>query len=81
MCIRDRFRKVQQKPLPNWAKDYNIQTWGQFFLKYILGNPAVTCIIPATSSLRHLEENMQAGMGAIPDEKARKKMLAYFKNL
>ena len=75
------FRKVQQKSLPNWVKDYNIQTWGQFFLKYILGNSAVTCIIPATSSLEHLKENMQAGMGAIPDEKARKKMLAYFKNL
>ncbi len=75
------FRKVQQKSLPNWVKDYNIQTWGQFFLKYILGNPAVTCIIPATSNLGHLEENMQAGMGAVPDEKARKKMLAYFKNL
>jgi len=75
------FRKVQQKQLPNWVEDYNIKTWGQFFLKYILGNPAVTCIIPATSSLTHLEENMQAGIGEIPDEKTRKKMLAYFKNL
>ena len=75
------FRKVQQKLLPSWAMDYNIETWGQFFLKYILAHPAVTCVIPATSSLTHLLENMEAGMGELPDEKARQKMFAYFRDL
>ena len=72
------FKKVQQRPLPDWAKEFQIRTWGQFFLKYIISHPAVTCVIPATSSLTHLKENMQAGKGDLPDEKTRQRMLQYF---
>jgi len=75
------FRKVQQHPLPDWATEYQIRTWGQFFLKYIISHPAVTCVIPATSSLVHLRENMQAGEGELPDEKTRLRMAEYFRNL
>ena len=69
-------QKVQGKALPSWVKDYGINSWGQFFLKYIVSHPAVTCIIPATSKPEHAQDNMQAGMGEMPDEAARKKMIA-----
>lgn len=72
------FRRVKGKELPAWAKEWDIASWGQFFLKYIVSNPAVTCAIPATSKLHHLEDNMGAAFGRLPDEKTRKKMVAYF---
>jgi len=75
------FRKVKGKKLPDWVKDYNIESWGQFFLKYILGNDAVTAIIPATSSPSHMLDNMQAGYGPIPDKQAIIKMRDYFDRL
>jgi diketogulonate reductase-like aldo/keto reductase len=69
-------RKVQGKPLPEWAKEFDIHTWGQFFLKYIVTHPAVTCVIPATSKPEHAKANMLAGHGRMPDETTRKKMAA-----
>ena len=68
------FSAVKGKPLPAWASDFDCQSWGQFFLKYILGHPAITCVIPATSKPKHLTDNMQAGYGRLPDEPTRKKM-------
>ena len=70
------FSAVKDKPLPEWAKDFDCQTWGQFFLKYILGHPAITCVIPATAKPKHLTDNMQAGYGKMPDETTRRKMEA-----
>jgi aryl-alcohol dehydrogenase-like predicted oxidoreductase len=71
------FRHVKGKALPAWAKDFDCASWAQFFLKFILGHPAVTCPIPATSKPEHLTDNVQAGSGRIPDEATRKKMLAH----
>lgn len=71
------FSAVKDKPLPTWAADLNIKSWGQFFLKYILGHPAVTCVIPATAKPKHLTDNMEAGYGKLPDAAIRKKMEAY----
>lgn len=68
------FRNVKGKDLPEWTKEYNINSWGQFFLKFILSHPAVTCVIPATSKEHHLRDNMGAAFGEMPDEKAREKM-------
>ena len=68
------FSAVKGKSLPEWASDFDCQTWGQFFLKYILGHPAITCVIPATAKPKPLTDNMQAGYGRLPNETTRKKM-------
>jgi len=68
------FRKVKGKPLPEWAADFDCTSWAQFSLKYIVSHPAVTCVIPATSNPRHLVDNMNAGIGRLPDERARRRM-------
>lgn len=68
------FRVVKGKALPPWAAEIGVGSWAQFFLKYILGDPAVTCVIPGTSDVKHLIDNMGAGMGPLPDQATRKKM-------
>ena len=57
----DLFARVRAKPLPDWAGEFDCKSWAQFLLKWILGNAAVTCAIPATGNVRHLEDNMAAG--------------------
>lgn len=71
----DLFDAVKGKPLPAWAADFDAASWGQVFLKYILAHPAVTAVIPATGKLRHLEDNLAAGRGGLPDEKQRKQIV------
>ena len=68
------FGAVGGRALPPWAADFDCQSWGQFFLKYILAHPAVTVIIPATSDPEHLVDNMGAGLGRLPDERTRRRM-------
>lgn len=68
------FRAVQDRPLPKWASDFDCESWAQFSLKYILGHPAVTCVIPATSNPTHVADNMGAGTGRLPDERTRERM-------
>ena len=75
------FSAVKNKPLPGWAADFGIKSWGQFFLKYILGHPAITCVIPATAKPHHLIDNMGAGYGRLPDTATRLKMEAVVQNL
>jgi diketogulonate reductase-like aldo/keto reductase len=75
------FNKFEHYPLPQWANEIDCENWSQFFLKFIISHPAVTCAIPATSQLEHLHENMAACYGVLPDEKMRNKMVAYVKNL
>ncbi|CAN5584182.1 aldo/keto reductase [soil metagenome] len=75
------FSQVKGKDLPEWAKELDINSWGQFFLKYIISHPGVTCAIPATDKPKHLEDNMSACYGKLPDEGQRKKMVDIFKNL
>lgn len=72
------FGRVKGRSLPEWAADYDIQSWGQFFLKFIISHPAVTCAIPATSKVHHMEDNMGAAYGKLPDEKTRQEMIRYF---
>src|SRR5437870_842460 len=57
------FAKVRAKELPEWTAEFDCQSWAQFFLKWIIAHPAVACVIPATSNVRHLEDNMHAGLG------------------
>ena len=75
------FRRVKGKALPDWAKEFDCNSWAQFSLKYILGHPAVTCVIPATSNPRHLVDNMGAGTGRLPDENMRRRMRRLGTNL
>lgn len=68
------FRAVKGRALPGWAAELGCESWAQLSLKYILGHPAVTCVIPATSNPRHLVDNMGAGRGPLPDEAARRRI-------
>jgi diketogulonate reductase-like aldo/keto reductase len=75
------FRATRGKPLPDWAAELDCASWAQFFLKFIVSHPAVTCAIPATSNPRHLVDNMQAGYGRLPDRAARERMAHYVASL
>lgn len=75
------FRKVRGKKLPSFAKEFDCESWGQFFLKYVLGHPAVTCVIPGTSKAKHMRDNLGAGRGRMPDDKQRKQMLKFWDRL
>lgn len=75
------FNKVRGKEIPEWAKEVDINSWGQFFLKFILSHEAVTCAIPGTSKPNHLVDNMMAGYGELPDEKLRERMAEFVKEL
>jgi diketogulonate reductase-like aldo/keto reductase len=65
------FQAVRRKPLPAWAADVEAASWGQLALKFIASHPAVTCIIPATAKVTHLEDNLAAGRGRLPDARQR----------
>lgn len=75
------FRKTKGKTLPDWCAEIDINSWGQFFLKYILAHKAVNCVIPGTSKPHHVVDNMKAGYGRLPDDKDRDKMLEYLRAL
>ena len=77
----DLFQYVKGKELPVWAAEFDCHSWGQFFLKYVVSHPAVTCTIPATSRVRHMLDNMGAGYGRMPDEQQRQRMFEYFASL
>ncbi len=68
------FSRVRGKAVPPWAADFDCTTWAQFFLKYIVSHPAVTCAIPATNKPEHMVDNMGAGYGRLPDQQTRQKM-------
>jgi len=70
------FQRVRSTPLPAWAAELGCESWAQLFLKWILAHPAVTCVIPATSRVAHLVDNMKAGVGPLPDAAARERMAA-----
>lgn len=63
-----------QRPLPDWAADIDVASWSQFFLKYVISHPAVTCAIPGSTKLAHLEDNQAAARGRLPDAAQRAKM-------
>ena len=72
------FQAVHGKPLPAWAGDVDAASWGQLALKYIGAHPAVTCIIPATGKLAHLQDNLAAGRGRLPDARQREAIAQAF---
>jgi aryl-alcohol dehydrogenase-like predicted oxidoreductase len=72
------FDRVQGRPLPPWAAEFECRNWAQFFLKFIVSHPAVTCAIPATSRVDHLLENMGAMRSPLPDAALRRRMADWF---
>jgi aryl-alcohol dehydrogenase-like predicted oxidoreductase len=75
------FSRVKGKPLPPWAAEFDCTSWAQFFLKYLLGHPAVTCVIPGTRRTAHLKDNLRAGIGRLPDAAMRKRMVEHVERL
>jgi diketogulonate reductase-like aldo/keto reductase len=72
------FKRVRGKPLPPWAAQIGAASWAQYFLKWIVGHPAVTCVIPGTGRPEHVADNVAAGFGRLPDETMRKQMTTYY---
>jgi diketogulonate reductase-like aldo/keto reductase len=75
------FRRTKGKPLPPWAAEHGIASWAQYFLKWIVSQPAVTVAIPGTERPDHMKDNLAAANGPMPDAAARKKMQEYFDSL
>ncbi|MDH4188934.1 MAG: aldo/keto reductase [Betaproteobacteria bacterium] len=75
------FRRVRGKPLPPWVAELGIASWAQFFLKWLVGHPAITCAIPATGKPAHMADNLAAGRGTLTDAAMRRRMAAYYDEL
>ena len=71
------FDRVRGQALPPWAAEIDCESWAQFFLKFIVGHPSVTCVIPATAKPRHMRDNAAAGHGRMPDAAMRERMAKY----
>ena len=74
-------RRIQRHPLPAWAAEIDCANWAQVILKFIVAHPAVTCVIPATTSVAHVRENLGAGQGRMPDEAMRRRIAAHIESL
>jgi aryl-alcohol dehydrogenase-like predicted oxidoreductase len=72
------FTKVANRKLPAYAREIDCTSWSQLFLKFIVSHPAVTCVIPATSRVSHMRDNIKAGSGRMPDQKLRERMVKDF---
>lgn len=75
------FPRLAGRQLPPWAADAGAATWAQFLLRYVVSHPAVTCAIPGTHRIAHLEDNMAAGRGELPDRAMRTRMEQYWSEL
>lgn len=72
------FSQVRGRALPDWAGELDCASWSQFFLKFILGHPAVTCVIPGTARPDHMRDNVAAGLGRLPDAAQRQRMAEHW---
>jgi aryl-alcohol dehydrogenase-like predicted oxidoreductase len=75
------FDDFERQPLPAWAHEFDCANWAQFFLKFIVSHPAVTCAIPATTRVDHMHQNMGAATGRLPDPDLRQRMVRYVEGL
>jgi aryl-alcohol dehydrogenase-like predicted oxidoreductase len=74
------FSEAAGRKLPQWAADIDVSSWAQYFLKYVISHPVVTCVIPGSTKVSHLEDNQGAGRGRLPDAGMRRKMEEYWDN-
>jgi len=72
----DYFQRLGQRSVPEWAAEFDCESWAQFSLKYILPHPAITCVLTETSNPAHMAENARAAFGRMPDDEERKRMTA-----
>jgi diketogulonate reductase-like aldo/keto reductase len=70
----DLFRRVRRHALPDWAREFDCASWAQLFLKYVLAEPAVICVIPATGNPDHMQDNLAAGLGTLPNARQRQQI-------
>src|SRR5260370_41390649 len=70
----DLLRRIRRHALPDWAREFDCANWAELFLKYGLGEPAVTCVIPATGNPDHMKDNLGAGFGSLPDARQRRQI-------
>ena len=75
------FRRVGDRPLPDYAKEFDASTWAQFFLKWVISHPAITVVTPATSQAKNMLDNIGGGIGRLPDEAMRKRMASFIESL
>ena len=75
------FSAVRGRTVPEWAREFDATSWGQFFLKYLLSHPAVTCVIPGTDKPEYMLDNLDAGRGRMPDAAMRRKMVEFWNAL
>ncbi|MBT8100828.1 MAG: aldo/keto reductase [Gammaproteobacteria bacterium] len=73
--------RVKGREVPEWAREFGAESWGQFFIKYAAAHQAVTCVTPATSKAKHMLDNMGAAYGTLPGEKLQRRMEAYIDGL
>jgi len=71
------WNRIGDRPLPDWAQEFDAHSWAQFMIKYVAAHPAVTVVTPATSQPRHMADNIGAGVGRLPDEAMRRRMAEY----
>lgn len=72
------FKAVADRPLPDWTAEFDCESWGQFFLKYVISHPAVTCAIPGATKARHAIDNVGAAFGRLPDPELRRRQETFF---
>lgn len=77
----DLFRRARKRALPPWTADFGCGSWAQFFLKFILSHPDVTCVIPATAEPAHLADDLKAGYGRLPDAAERRRMAEFWRSV
>jgi len=75
------FARVKGRPLPDWAREIDCESWAQVFLKFIVSHPAVTCAIPGTRNPKHVADNLGAARGRLPDAALRRRMAAHYDGL
>ncbi len=75
------FASVGETQVPEWGAEFGATSWGQFFLKYVLAHPAVTCVIPGTTNVKHMRDNQIAALNNLPDESTVQRMEAYWDSI
>lgn len=75
------FSEIGNNSVPGWAADFGATSWGQFFLKYVVSHPAMTCVIPGTTDVKHMKDNQAAGQGSLPDDAARLRMEQFWDSI